>query len=38
MNNTESKCPYSINGECELCPDNNECNGTPAEQSECAYR
>ena len=31
-------CPHSVNGECELCPDSNNCNGTHGEQASCAYR
>ena len=35
---TESKrCPHCINADCELAPDLNPCNGTEAEQTECAY-
>ena len=30
-------CPHSVNGECELCPDSNRCNGTHGEQANCAY-
>ena len=33
-----SVCEHSVNGACELCPDENACKGTPAEQRECAYK
>lgn len=33
-----TRCPNSVNGACELCPEDNHCKGTQAEQHECAYR
>ncbi len=33
-----SACEHSVNGTCELCPDDNACKGTYAEQHECAYK
>ena len=40
-NNAKSgskKCPYCEQGLCMFACDDNHCNGTEAEQSECAYR
>ena len=31
-------CPFSHGGYCDLCPDENKCDGSIAEQNECAYR
>ncbi|MBQ1735412.1 MAG: hypothetical protein II038_11180 [Lachnospiraceae bacterium] len=35
---TKSRCPYSVDGDCELCPEDNPCRGTQSEQYECAFR
>ena len=32
------RCPYCKNGDCELCPDENPCNGFLYAQENCAYR
>lgn len=38
MHVTKSRCPYSVDGNCELCPEDNPCRGTQAEQRECTAR
>ncbi len=38
MHVTKSRCPYSVDGNCVLCPEDNPCRGTQAEQRECTAR